>query len=147
MLQVRTSQIIYHLLSLNRFSIQSYFAIYKTDKRGEVSLQKYSVKCFSSFCWYMENNFFFFLSGFSFIDTDDSEDSRWREGTIFYSTLTLPPTDEHSDIDLQLCMWGDYHIFSVAVNKLVNTTTLVNTSKVPVKCLCESSSFHKFACK
>ena len=34
---------------------------------------------------------FFFLSGFSFIDTDDSQDRRGREGTIFYFTLPLPP--------------------------------------------------------
>ena len=47
---------------------------------------------------------FFFLSGFSFTDTDDAQDSRGREGTIFYSTLPLPPAYEHSDIYLQLCM-------------------------------------------
>ena len=35
-------------------------------------------------------NFFFFLSGFSFTDTGDSQDSKGREGTIFYSTLPLP---------------------------------------------------------
>ena len=49
-----------------------------------------------------EDNFFF-LSGFSFTDTDDSQDSRGREGTIFYSTLPIPPAHEHSDIYLQLC--------------------------------------------
>ena len=32
----------------------------------------------------------FFLSGFSFTDTDDEQESRKREGTIFYSTLPLP---------------------------------------------------------
>ena len=48
--------------------------------------------------------FFFFLSGFSFTDTDDSQGSRGREGTIFYSTLPLPPAHEHSDNYLQLCM-------------------------------------------
>ena len=31
-------------------------------------------------------------------DTDDSQDSRGREGTIFYSNLPLPPAHEHSDI-------------------------------------------------
>ena len=46
----------------------------------------------------------FFLSGFSFTDTDDSKDSRGREGTIFYSTLPLPPAQENSDIYLQLWM-------------------------------------------
>ena len=46
----------------------------------------------------------FFLSGFSYTDTDDSQDSRGREGTILYSTLPLPPAHKHSDIYLQLCM-------------------------------------------
>ena len=35
---------------------------------------------------------FFFLPGFSFTDTDDSQDSRGREGTIFYSTLPTSST-------------------------------------------------------
>ena len=35
-------------------------------------------------------NRFFFLSGFSFTDTDDSQNSRGSERTIFYSTLPLP---------------------------------------------------------
>ena len=39
--------------------------------------------------------FVFFLSGFSFTDTDDSQDSRGRQGTFFYSTLPLPPAHEH----------------------------------------------------
>ena len=60
--------------------------------------------------WWPVDFFFFFLSGFSFSDTDDSQESRGREGTIFYSTLPLPPAHEHSDIYLQLCMWDDYHI-------------------------------------
>ena len=47
---------------------------------------------------------YFFLSGFSFTDSDDSHDSRGREGTMFYSTLPLPPAHEHSDTYLQLCM-------------------------------------------
>ena len=55
---------------------------------------------------------FFFLSGFSFTDTDDSQDSRGREGTIFHSTLPLPPAHEHSDIYLQLCMRWLSHIFN-----------------------------------
>ena len=46
----------------------------------------------------------FFLSGFSFTDNDDSHDGRGREGTIFYSTLPLPPAHEYSGICLQLCM-------------------------------------------
>ena len=39
--------------------------------------------------------FFFFLSGFSFTDTDDSQDSRGGKGTNFYSTLPLPLAYEH----------------------------------------------------
>ena len=53
---------------------------------------------------------FFFLSGFSSTNTDDSQDSRGREGAIFYSTPPLPPA--HSDIYLQLCKWDEYHIFN-----------------------------------
>ena len=55
-----------------------------------------------------------FLSGFSFTDTDDSQGSRGREGTIFYSTLPLPPAHEHSHIYLQLCIWDEYHVFLIA---------------------------------
>ena len=47
--------------------------------------------------------FFFYLSGFSFTDNDNSQDSRGREGTFFYSTLPLPPAHKHSDIYVQLC--------------------------------------------
>ena len=49
-----------------------------------------------------------------FTDTDDSQDSRRREGTIFYSTLPLPPAHEHWDIYSQLCMWDDYPEFLIA---------------------------------
>ena len=58
-------------------------------------------------------NFFFSIRVF-FTDTDDSQGSRGREGTIFYSTLPLPPAHEHWDIYLQLCMWDDYHVFLIA---------------------------------
>ena len=52
---------------------------------------------------------------FSITDTDYSQDSsRGREGTIVYSNLPLPPANEYSDIYLQLCMWGDYHVFQIA---------------------------------
>ena len=39
-----------------------------------------------------------FLSRFSFNGTDDSQDSKEREGTGFYSTLSLPPEHKHSEI-------------------------------------------------
>ena len=68
--------------------------------------------------------FFFFLPGFSFTDTDDSQDCRGREWTIFYSTIPLPPAQEQSYIYLQLCMWDGYHIFLIAM--LVFTRLLID---------------------
>ena len=59
---------------------------------------------------FKNGNLFFFLSEFSFTDTDNSRDSRGREETIFYSTLPLPTAHEHSDIYLQLCTWDGYAI-------------------------------------
>ena len=67
---------------------------------------------------------FYFSIRVFFTDTDDSQDSRGREGTIFYSTLPLPPAHEHSDIYLQLCMWDDYHVFLIAT--LVFTRLLLD---------------------
>ena len=64
-----------------------------------------------------ESYLYFFLSGFSFTDTDDSQNSRGKEVTIFYS-------HEHSKIYLQLCMWDDYHIFLIAT--LVFTRLLLD---------------------
>ena len=49
---------------------------------------------------------------------------RGREGIIFYSTLSLPPTHEHSDICLQLCMCDDYHVFLIST--LVFITLLLD---------------------
>ena len=59
-----------------------------------------------------------------FTDTDDSQDSRGREGTIFYSTLPPPPGHEHWDIYLQLCMRDDLHVFLIAT--LVFTRLLLH---------------------
>ena len=47
-----------------------------------------------------------------------------KGGPIFYSTLPLPPAHEHSDIYLQLCTWGGYHIFFIAM--LVLTRLLLD---------------------
>ena len=57
-------------------------------------------------------------------DIDDSQGSRGREGTIFYPTLPLPPAHEHWGINMQLCMWDDYHVFLFAT--LVFTRLLVD---------------------
>ena len=65
-----------------------------------------------------------FPPGFSFTDTDDSQDSRGRERTIFYSTLALPTAHKHWDIYLQPCMWDDYHVFLFAT--LVFTRLLLD---------------------
>ena len=56
----------------------------------------------------------FLLSGFSFTGTGNSQDSRGREETTFYSTLSFPLVHEHADIYLQLFVWQDYHIFLIA---------------------------------
>ena len=45
----------------------------------------------SSWCrsnYFFGGNWFFFLSGFSFTDTDNSQDSRGREGTILFHSTT-----------------------------------------------------------
>ena len=55
---------------------------------------------------------------------NDSQNSRGRKGTIFYSTLPLPPAHEHPDIYLQLCMWDDYDLFLFAT--LVFTRLLLD---------------------
>ena len=54
-------------------------------------------------CLIMINNvnifiIYIFCQGFSLLtlDTDESQDSKGREGTIFYSTLPLPLAYEHS---------------------------------------------------
>ena len=54
----------------------------------------------------------FFPTGFSLTDTDDSQDSKGRQETIFYFTLPLPSAHEHSEIYLQLCMWWLSRIFN-----------------------------------
>ena len=46
---------------------------------------------------------FSFCIRFFFADTDDSQDSRGRKGTILYSTLPLPPSHEH---------WTLRHLFA-----------------------------------
>ena len=66
---------------------------------------------------------FFFSIRVFFTDTDDSQDSRGREGTIFYfhsTTSTRSLTLRH----LQLCMWDDYHEFLIAT--LAFTRPLLN---------------------
>ena len=58
-------------------------------------------------------SYVFFLSELSFTDTENSQDRRAKKGTIFYSFFPFLPAHEQSDIYLQLCMWGNYHIFLI----------------------------------
>ena len=60
----------------------------------------------------LDTRLFFFLSGFSFTDTnnfsftDDSEDSRGKGRGHLLFLSTTPSAHEHSDIYLQLCMFA-----------------------------------------
>ena len=67
---------------------------------------------------------YFFSVRVFFTYTDNSQDNSGREGTIFYSTLSVTTAHEHWDIYLQLCMWDDYHVFLIAT--LVFTRLLHN---------------------
>ena len=91
-------------------------------KETKTETDKQEAKCTAS-------KYFVFFSIRVFVtDTDDSQDSRGREGTIFYSTLPFPPTHEHWDIYLQLCIWDDYHVFLIAT--LVFTRLPANVKKL-----------------
>ena len=84
---------------------------------------------------------FFFLSGFSSQTLTIHRTA--GEGTIFYSTLPLPPAHEHWDIYLKLCMWGDYHVFLIAT--LVFTRLLLDEIyhliELPFKWLIDDAMF------
>ena len=82
----------------------------------------------------IERSFFFVLSGFSFTGTYDSQDSRGREVTIFYSTLPIPPAHEHWDIYLQLCMWDDYHVFLIATLAFTRLLLDENSHLIELPC-------------
>ena len=91
-------------------------------KETKTETDKQEAKCTAS-------KYFVFFSIRVFVtDTDDSQDSRGKEGTIFYSTLPFPPTHEHWDIYLQLCIWDDYHVFLIAT--LVFTRLPANVKKL-----------------
>ena len=55
----------------------------------------------------------FFLSGFSFTDTDNSQGEGGRDGIIFYSTPSIVAAHKHSGINLQFCMWDEYRILLI----------------------------------
>ena len=66
----------------------------------------------------------FFLPGFSFTDTEDSQNSKGKVGVIFCSTLPFPAAHKHWNIYLKLCMRDAYHLFLIAA--LVFTRLLLD---------------------
>ena len=82
----------------------------------------------------------FFLPGFSFTNTGDSQDSRGKERTIFYSTLPLLPAHKHSVIYLQLCMldasWDLHYWITIW---LIHDAMLVCLFDDLILCFCYSN--------
>ena len=72
-----------------------------------------------------ENKVFFFLSGFSFTDTDASRESRKLWGPSFCSSLPLRPAHKHSDIYLQNCMWDDFKKYFININGIFSSNKSV----------------------
>ena len=61
-------------------------------------------------------NNLFVLSGFSFTETDNLQDSRRREGDLLSIYLTLPAAHKKSNIYFQLCTCDDFQIFLIATH-------------------------------
>ena len=98
-----------------------FFSIFKLKKL--IIILQLLLTVVSTSVYYLHMCCFFSIRVF-FTDTDNSQDSRGSKGTIFYSTLPLPPTHEQSDIYLQLGMWDDYHIFSHTITFCIYQTTI-----------------------
>ena len=58
-------------------------------------------------------NSFFFCHVFLSQITENSQNSREREGNILIP-LPFPPAYKDLDLSLQFCKWADYHVFSIA---------------------------------
>ena len=58
-------------------------------------------------------NSFFFCHDFISQITENSQNSREREGNILIP-LPFPPAYKDLDLSLQFCKWADYHVFSIA---------------------------------
>ena len=82
---------------------------------------------------------FFFLSDFSFMDTDDSQDNRWREGTILYSTITSTRSWTFRNLLATLHVRWLSHAFNrTACNYSIRFATLSNYHLIDwlmVRCL------------
>ena len=57
---------------------------------------------------------FFFYQGFLSRTLTTHRTAEEEKGPS-YSTLPLPPAQEHSDIYLQLCVWDDYHMLMLVI--------------------------------
>lgn len=57
------------------------------------------------------------------LQADGLQGSSGREGTMFFSSLPLPPAQEHSEIYLQLCMWDDYDVSLIALYAITRLLT------------------------
>ena len=70
---------------VENYSLSPYFLnLHRYGVLAEISLFYFSFQ-------FKLKLIYFFLSGFSFTDTDDSQDSRVKEGTIFFPLYNLHP--------------------------------------------------------
>ena len=85
--------------------------------------------------------FLYYQGFFSHTDTDNSQDSRGREGIIFYSTLPLPPAHKHWDN----FTWSIFEYLSriiiIQVTKHRSSNERVFFKKVPQQ-FWETLNFH-----
>ena len=68
----------------------------------------------------------FFLSRFSFTDTDDSIDNRRRKWLLL---ITILPTHDNLGIYMQRCMWDSYHVFLIASYVVVIAYQYLTTTR------------------
>lgn len=60
----------------------------------------------------------FFVSGFSFTGTNNSQNNRGKKGNIFASPLPISPTYGHSYFYLQFSNWNEFLTFLFALKEL-----------------------------
>ena len=74
---------------------------------------------------------FFFLSGFSFSEADDSENSRERERTIFIPLYHFQPLTNIQRFTYSFCISDDNLSFSITAR--VVTTLLLDEMYLPLE--------------
>lgn len=65
-----------------------------------------------------KNSAVFFPLQFSFTDTNDSQDSREKGGTIFFPLFTFHTLTNIQTFYFQLCIWDDYFVFLIKWNAI-----------------------------